>query len=96
MIRSLFSAFGLLVRVLLALILIARLVIVAFAGYKGSQPMPEAEANGMTDWQFVRERIGSNRELPVLASKCLSPLYRSQRRSMWSLQVRSPRVGWVI
>jgi hypothetical protein len=65
MIRSLFSALGLLVRVLLALILIVALVFVAFAGYKGSQPMQQAEANGMTYWQFMRDRIGAIRELPA-------------------------------
>jgi hypothetical protein len=57
MIRSLFSALGLLVRALLALILIAGLVFVVFAGYKGVQPMQRAEANGMTYWQFMRERM---------------------------------------
>ncbi|MDI6694259.1 MAG: hypothetical protein QME21_04375 [Anaerolineales bacterium] len=65
MIRSLFSALGLLVRVLLAFILVAGLVLVAFAGYKGSQPMPQAEANGLTYWQFMRERISAIRELPA-------------------------------
>ena len=65
MIRSLFSALGLLVRVLLALILIAGLVFVAFAGYKGSQSMQQEGANGMTYWQFMREWIGAIRELPA-------------------------------
>jgi hypothetical protein len=65
MIRALFSALGLLIRAILVIILIAGLVFVAFAGYKGSQPMPQAEANGMTYWQFVRERIGAIRELPA-------------------------------
>jgi len=65
MFRSLFSALGLLIRAILALILIAGLVFVAFAGYKGSQPMQQAEANGMTYWQFMRERIGAIRELPA-------------------------------
>jgi hypothetical protein len=65
MIRSLFSALGMLIRVLLALILIAGLVFVAFAGYKGSQPMQHDGADGMTYWQFVRERIGAIRELPA-------------------------------
>jgi hypothetical protein len=65
MIRSLFSALGLLIRAILVVILIAVLVFVAFAGYKGSQPMPQAEANGMTYWQFMRERIGAIRGLPT-------------------------------
>lgn len=65
MIRSIFSALGLLVRVLLALILIAGLVFVAFAGYEGSQPMQQDGANRMTYWQFMRERIGAIRELPA-------------------------------
>jgi hypothetical protein len=65
MIRSVFSAFRLLIRLLLALILIAGLVFVAFAGYKGSQPMQPDGANGMTYWQFMRERIGAIRELPA-------------------------------
>jgi hypothetical protein len=65
MIRSLLSALGLLIRLFLALVLIAVLVFVAFAGYKGSQPMQQAEANGMTYWQFMRERISAIRELPA-------------------------------
>jgi hypothetical protein len=65
MIRSLFSALGLLIRVILALILIAGLVFVAFAGHKGSQPMQQDGANGMSYWQFMRERIGVIRELPA-------------------------------
>ena len=65
MIRSLFSALGLLIRAILALILIAGLVFVVFVGYKGAQPMQQAEANGMTYWQLMRERIGAIRELPV-------------------------------
>ena len=65
MIRSLFSALGLLIRAILALILIAGLVFVAFVGYKGSQPMQQEGANGMTYWQFMRERIGAIRELPA-------------------------------
>jgi hypothetical protein len=69
MIRSVFSALGLLIRVILALILIAGLVLVAFVAYKGSQPMHQVGANGMTYWQFMRERIGAIHELPA---KCLS------------------------
>ncbi len=65
MIRSLFSTLGLLVRILLALILIVGLVFVAYAGYKSSQPMQQAEASGMTYWQFMRDRIGAIRELPA-------------------------------
>ena len=58
------TAAGTFIRLLLALILIAGLVIVAFIVYKGSQPMQQGGANGMTYWQFVRERIGVIRELP--------------------------------
>ena len=65
MIRSIFSALGLLIRVILVLILIAVLAVVAFPGYKGSQPMQQEGANGMTYWQFMRERIGAIRELPA-------------------------------
>jgi len=65
MIRSLFSALGVFIRLLLALVLIAGLAFVAFVAYKGSQPMQLASADGMTYWQFVRERIGAIRELPA-------------------------------
>jgi hypothetical protein len=43
--------------------LVAELVFVAFAAYKGSQPMQLASADVITYWQFVRERIGAIREL---------------------------------
>lgn len=69
MIRSLFSALGMLIRLLLALVLIAGLVLVAFVAYKGSQPMQQEGAGGMTYWQFVRERIEAIGELPA---KCRS------------------------
>jgi len=65
MIRSVFSTLGMIVRVILALVLIAGLVLVAFVAYRGSQPMQLAGADGMTYWQFVRERIGAIRELPA-------------------------------
>ena len=39
MIRTVFSSLGILVRVILALVLIAALALVAFVAYKGSQPM---------------------------------------------------------
>src|SRR4030065_2251902 len=65
MIRSIFSVLGLFIRVILALVLIAGLIFVAFAGYKGSQPMQQDGANGMSYWQFMRERIGAMRELPA-------------------------------
>jgi hypothetical protein len=65
MIRSLFSALGLFIRLLLTLVLITGLVFVTFVAYKGSQPMQLASADGMTYWQFVRERIGAIRELPA-------------------------------
>jgi len=54
-----------LLRVILALFLIAGLVFVAFAAYKGFQPTQQEGANGMTYWQFMRERIGAIRELPA-------------------------------
>jgi len=72
MIRSLFSILGLLIRAILALILIAGLVFVAFAVYKGSQPMQQDAANGMTYWQFVRERISATCNLLAKVSRCIS------------------------
>jgi hypothetical protein len=65
MIRSLFSALGLLIRTILALVLIAGLVFVAFVGYRGSQPMQQDGANQMTYWHFMSEHIGAIRELPA-------------------------------
>jgi len=65
MIRSVFSTLAMLIRLLLVLALIAGLVLVAFVAYRGSQPMQLANADGMTYWQFVRERIGAIRELPA-------------------------------
>ena len=65
MIRSLFSALGIFTRLLLALALIAGLVLVAFVAYRGSQPKQIAGADGLTYWQFVRERIGAIRALPA-------------------------------
>jgi hypothetical protein len=65
MIRSIFPVLGFFIRVILALVLIAGLVFVAFVGYKGSQPMQQNGANGMTYWQFMRDRIGAIRELPA-------------------------------
>jgi len=65
MIRSVLSALGIFIRLILALVLIAGVVFVAFVGYKGSQPMQLASADGMTYWQFVRERISAIRELPA-------------------------------
>jgi hypothetical protein len=65
MIRKLFAALGMLIRLVLVLALVAGLVVVAFVAYKGSQPMQQAEANGKTYWQFMGERIGAIRELPA-------------------------------
>ena len=65
MIRFLSSTLGILIRLLLALVLIAGLIFVAFVGYKGSQPMQQNGANGMTYWQFMGERISAIRELPA-------------------------------
>jgi hypothetical protein len=65
MVHSLFSFLGTLFRLLLVLILIAGVIFVAFVGYKGMQPMPQDGANGMTYWQFMRDRIGAIRELPA-------------------------------
>jgi hypothetical protein len=48
MVRSVFSGLGMLVRLLLALVLITGLVFVAYVSYKGSQPMPQAGADGIT------------------------------------------------
>ncbi len=67
MIRFVFSALGMFFRVLLALVLIIGLVLVAFVAYKGSQPIQQSGADGMTYWQFMRERIGEIREL---SAKC--------------------------
>lgn len=53
------------IRLLLVLALVAGLVVVAFAAYKGSQPMQQDGADGMTYWQFMDERIGAIRELPA-------------------------------
>jgi hypothetical protein len=41
------------------------LILVAFVAHKGSQPMQQDGANGMSYWQFMRERIGAIRELPA-------------------------------
>jgi hypothetical protein len=65
MVRSVFSALGMIIRLLLAFILIAGLVFVAFVAYQGSQSMPQSGAYNMTYWQFLRERIGAIRELPA-------------------------------
>jgi hypothetical protein len=65
MLHSLFSFLGTLFRLLLALVLIVGLILVAFVAYKGSQPMQQEGVNGMTYWQFMRERIGAIRELPA-------------------------------
>ena len=65
MIRSLFSALGMFIRVILALVLIAGLIFVAFVGYKGSQPMQQNSADGVTYWQFMRERIEAISGLPA-------------------------------
>ena len=65
MIRSLFSTLGILMRWFLAFILIAGLVFAAFVAYRGSQPMQQAGAKGMTYWQFMRERISVIRKLPA-------------------------------
>lgn len=65
MIRVLFSALGILIRVILTIILIAGLILAAFVAYKGSQPMQQVSANGMNYWQFMRDRIGAIRELPA-------------------------------
>ena len=63
--RPIYSVLVLLIRVILALILIAGLIFVGFVAYKGSQPMQQAGANGMSYWQFMSERIGAIRELPA-------------------------------
>ncbi len=63
-----YSALGILLRVILAIILIAGLILAAFVAYKGSQPMEKVGAKGMTYWQFMHDRIVTIRELTV---KCL-------------------------
>ena len=45
--------------------MLAAMVFVAFVANIGSQPMQLAGADGMTYWQFVRERIGAIRDLPA-------------------------------
>ncbi len=65
MLRLLRSALGILIRVILTIILIAGLILAVFVAYKGSQPMQQIGANGMTYWQFMRDRIGAIRELPA-------------------------------
>jgi hypothetical protein len=65
MIRSVFSTPGIFIRLLLALVLIAGLVFVAFVAYRGSQPIQLAGADGMTCWRFMHERIRAIRELPA-------------------------------
>ncbi len=67
MIRSVFPVLEMILRVLLAFVLIAGLILVAFVAYKGSQPMQQDGAIGMSYWQFMRERIGAIREL---SAKC--------------------------
>lgn len=67
MIRSLFAFLGLLIRVILAIVLIAGLILIGFVTYKGSHPMPQAGASGTTYWQFMSERIAAIR---ALTSKC--------------------------
>lgn len=74
MLRSLRSALGVLIRVILASILIAGLFLAAFIAYKGSQPMQQVGANGMTYWQFMRDRISAIRELPA---KCQEMYFTS-------------------
>jgi hypothetical protein len=63
MIRSLLAGINLLLCLVLALVLIARLVAAAFVAYNGSQPMQVQGGNDLTYWQFLRERIGDICEL---------------------------------
>ena len=65
MMRFVLTGISLLLRLVLAVILIAGLVAAAFVVYKGSQPMQVKGADGLTYWQFLRERIGVIRELPT-------------------------------
>lgn len=65
MIRSLFTILATIFRAILALVLIADLILVAFVGYKGSQPMQQVGANGMTYLQFMRDRIGAIHAQPA-------------------------------
>lgn len=65
MVRSSISCFGMLLRTVLAVALIAGLVLVAFVAYKGSQPMSTQGANGMTYWQFMGDRLQAIHTLPA-------------------------------
>jgi hypothetical protein len=57
MLRQLVSSIGLLLRLVLILIAIAILLALAYAAYRGAQPMQIPDAQGMTYWQFLEDRI---------------------------------------
>jgi hypothetical protein len=65
MTRSFFSNLRKLFRFLLTFVLIAGIILVGFVAYKGSQPMQQVDAHGMSYWQFMSDRIGAIRELPA-------------------------------
>jgi len=69
MFRIIFSALGAIIRVFAILAVIICLGFVGFVAYKGSQPMHQKEANGMTYWQIMREQVEVNGGLPA---KCRS------------------------
>jgi hypothetical protein len=52
-IRSLFSALGMLIRLLLELALIAELGFVIMVRCRGSQPIQQDGANDLSYWQFL-------------------------------------------
>jgi hypothetical protein len=69
MFRTSFTLLGFALRVVLALILICLFTFSGFVVYMGSQPMQQDGADGMTYWQFMRERI---RVIRVLPANCLT------------------------
>jgi len=64
MLRQLITGIGLLLRLVLILIAIAILLLTAYAAYRGTQPMQIPDAQGMTYWQFLGDRIQTIRTQP--------------------------------
>jgi hypothetical protein len=69
MISSLFTASKVIISSVLVIFLLAGLVLAAFAVFKAAQPMELTDANEMTYWSFIRERVQAIKNLP---SKCHS------------------------
>jgi hypothetical protein len=65
MARRILSVFGVVGRIVSIFIIVGILLSVVFVAYKGSQPMAIKDANGMTYWQFMSDRIKVIRELPA-------------------------------